>query len=175
MLFIVALGVIFKGAPFAYDFYQQGKADIVDFKDKRERLKQLILRKDFWQLEYNKSLKQKSVWNKELFSAKSNELVAAKVQSMIKQMAKQTGVNVESMRLAEFQQSNDWLLVSLSVTIRAKSDNVMNFITRVRSNQQKLLIKSMSIRSNRNTLSGTITMVGFSKAIGNNSDAKKET
>jgi len=170
MLFIIALGIIFKGAPLAYTFYQQGRSDVVDFKDKRERLQRLIKRQDFWQSEYDKSLKQTAALNKELFNANSNELVAAKVQSVIKNLAKQSGVRIDSMHLAEFRQSGEWLLVSLSLSINAQSSNLINLLNKIKSNKQKILIKGVSLRTYTNSISGklrgsltgTITVVGFS-------------
>jgi len=181
MLFIIALGIIFKGAPFAYSIYQQGRIDVVNFKDKRERLINLIKRQDFWQSEYNKSLKQVAVLNKELFIANSNELVAAKVQSVIKNLAKQSGVRVDSMHLAEFRQSGEWLLVSLSLSINAQSNSLVNLLNKIKSNKQTILIKGVSLRSYSNSskgamrksLTGTITVVGFSRTNPTSSTAKE--
>jgi hypothetical protein len=172
MLFIVLLGLIFKGAPFAYSIYQQGRSDVVNFKDKRERLIRLINRKDFWQSEYNKSLEQEADLNKELFIAKSNELVAAKVQSVIKTLAKESGVRIDSMHLAEFRQSGKWLLVSLSLSINSKSNNLINLLNKIKSNNKTLLIKGVSFRHYSDSLIGTITVVGFSRSMVPNSVVK---
>ncbi len=165
LLFIVLLGVIFKGIPFAYETYQQRKNDINVLKDKKQKLKFLIKQMPTWKIEYDNAVKQKALLEKELFAASSNELVAAKVQSVIKNLAKQSSVRVESMHLAEFQESNNWLLVSLSVTIKADTANIMDLLHKIRANKQKLLIKEVNIRTFRKTLSGTITLVGFSKSI----------
>ncbi|MFK5985574.1 MAG: GspMb/PilO family protein [Pseudomonadota bacterium] len=181
MLLIVFLGIMFKGAPFAYTMYQQGKNDIIDFKDKRERIRQLMFRQEFWQAEYDKSLKQNEILSKELFTANSNELVAAKVQSVIKNLAKQSGVRIDSMHLAEFRQSGEWLLVSLSISINAQSSNLVDLLQKLKSNQQKLLIKGVRLRSYSNSLNGalrkslngTITVVGFSRSTTTSSDEKE--
>ena len=172
MLFIVLMGLLFKGAPFAYSIYQQGRTDVVNFKDKRERLIRLINRKDYWQSEYNKSLEQEAALNKELFIANSNELVAAKVQSVIKNLAKQSGVRIDSMHLAEFRQSGEWLLVSLSLSINTQSNNLINLLNKMKSNKQTLLIKGVSLRHYSESLIGTITVVGFSRSMGSNSVVK---
>ena len=165
MLLIVVLGFLFKGGPFVYEKYIDRKADIANLEDKKDRLKALLKRRDFWHGEFNKTVKQQISIEKQLFTAPSNELVAAKVQAVIKKLAKLSGVRVESMRLAEFQQSENWLLVNLSVTIKAGSAKVINFLGKIQSNEKKLLIKDMSIRSYRNSLNGTITVVGFSQSI----------
>ncbi|MFK5894186.1 MAG: type II secretion system protein GspM [Pseudomonadota bacterium] len=181
MLLIVTLGIMFKGIPFAYESYQQRKNDIKELKDKKQRLKNLIDQVGTWKIAYDQSLKQKKLLEKELFTASSNELVAAKVQLVIKNLARQSNVRVESMHLAEFQESDNWLLVSLSVTIKADAANVIKLLNKIRANKQKLLIKEISIRSylnnlrnsQRNTLNGSITLVGFSKSITQQS-AEKE-
>jgi hypothetical protein len=165
MLAIVVLGFMFKGVPFAYETYQQRKSDIKTVKDKKQRLKHLISQKDYWQVEHDNTLKQKALLEKELFTANSNELVAAKVQAVIKELARQSDVRVESMLLAEFQQSADWLLVSLSITIKANANNVINLLHKIGANKQKLLIKEISFRSYNNVLNGTITLVGFSHSV----------
>ena len=181
MLLIVGLGVLFKGIPFAYETYQQRKIDVKILKDKKQRLKVLIGEEDSWKIGYENSIKQTALLEKQLFTAGSNELVAAKVQSLIKKLAKQSSVRVESMQLAEFQESDDWLLVSLSVIVKADAENVINLLNKIRANKQKLLIKEISIRSYRNSLtggyygtslSGTITLVSFSKSITQDSAEK---
>jgi hypothetical protein len=165
MLLIVVLGFLFKGGPFVYQKYMDRQDDIANLVDKKVRLKALLKRRDFWYGEFNKSVKQQAIIEKELFTATSNELVAAKVQSVIKKLAKSSGVRVDSMRLAEFQQSEAWLLVNLSVTIKAGSAEVINFLGKIQANEKKLFIKDMSLRSYRNSMNGTITIVGFSKSI----------
>jgi len=162
MLLIVILGVLFKGIPFAYEMYQQRKSDIKILKDKKQRLKHLIRKADYWKAEHDKTLKQKTLLEKELFTASSNELVAAKLQSVIKGLARQSVVRVDSMRLAEFQRSGDWLLVSLSISIKAKAGNIVQLLHKIRTNKKKLLIKEINVRSFNNTLNGSITLVGFS-------------
>jgi len=160
---IALLGILFKGIPFAYQQYQQGKLDILDLKDKKYKVNRLIGRKIFWKQEYDKSIQQQNSLKQKLFIAKSNELVAAKVQLVIKRLAKQSGVNIESIGLAEFKQSNTWLLVSLTINVRANANNVIVFFNKLKINKQKILIEKMSIYSNRNTLNGSITIIGFSK------------
>ena len=160
---IAALGFLFKGVPYAYKQHQQGRMDVVDLKKKKDQVHSLMRRKVFWQQEYDKSITQQNILKQQLFIAKSNELVAAKVQSVIKLLAKQSGVKIESVRLAEFQQSEHWLLVSLSVNVRANTNKIVSFLNKLKTNKQKLLIEKMSVNSNRNILNGTITIVGFSK------------
>lgn len=173
MLFALAgLGFMFKGAPYAYNSYQQGREDVVNLKVKKNRLTRLLGKENYWKGELNKKLEQEKELKKQYFTAKSNELVAAKIQSIIKQIAKSSGVNIESIRLAEFQQSGEWLLVSLSVNVRGNSASVMGFLAKLQSNQQKLFIKEMSLHSNRNLLSGSVTLVGFSQSVDNT--AKKD-
>ena len=164
MLLIMLSGVMLKGLPFAYQKYLDRKQDISALKDKRTSLKALMSRNAFWQVEFNKSIEQQKQLEKELFTAKSNELVAAKVQSVIKKLAKQSGLRVESMRLAEFQQSGQWLLVSLSITIKANSTQLIKLLNKIKANKQKLFIKDISVRSYRKLLNGSITLVAFSKS-----------
>lgn len=164
MLLIMVLGLMLKGLPFAYQKYLDRKHDISALKDKKSALKALMSRAGFWQVEFDKSIQQQQQHEKELFTAKSNELVAAKVQSVIKKLAKQSGLRVESMRLAEFQQSGNWLLVSLSITIKANSTQLIQLLKKIKVNKQKLLIKEISIRSYRKLLNGSITLVAFSKS-----------
>jgi len=175
MLLIIVVGTLFKGVPFAYEMYQQRKNDIKTLKDKKQRLKHLIRKKDYWQAEHNKIVKQKTVLEKQLFTASSNELVAAKVQSVIKDLAKKSDVRVNSMRLAEFQHSADWLLVSLSLTIKANANNVVSFIHKIKTNNKKLLIKKISVNSYKNLLNGTITLIGFSRSVEKAQDTKDDS
>lgn len=160
-LLLLAVGVIAKGIPFVYQQYQQRKQAISLTQQKIARLQALIKKQIFWQQEYDKAIKQQQFHQSRLFHGGSNELVAARIQSQIKELAKQAGIQIESIRQAEFQQAENWLLISLSVNFKAASDNFIRFLTLLKKHPKKISVKSLAIRSYRNQINGSFTLVGM--------------
>ncbi len=162
-LLILLLGGLFKGIPALYQKYQQRKEDIALLQTKIERLKALKRKQLFWQQEYERLNSLQQNLQQQLFSASSNELVAARIQAKIKALAKKAGVRIDSIRQAEFQQTQQWLLVSLTVNFKTPVANFEKFLQQIEASTQKLWFKGVNIRSYRNSINGSLTLVGMSK------------
>ncbi|MCK5647510.1 MAG: hypothetical protein KAI22_01410 [Gammaproteobacteria bacterium] len=169
-LAILAIGVIARGIPLVTQAYQSGIAAVEESKEKINRLKKLQAREAYWRTEFNKISKDEKQLSAQLFSGNSPELIAARVQERLKTLARQSGVKVDSMSLPDLNQSDDWLLISQTMTFKAPTKNLMELMKMIKKSKPTLIMTDVQMRAFRDMLSCTIKVVGFS-----HSAAKQES
>ncbi|MCU7834259.1 MAG: hypothetical protein KZQ83_03315 [gamma proteobacterium symbiont of Taylorina sp.] len=161
-LAILVIGVVAQGIPFAYKIYQSGIDEVEQLKQKRSRLKKLMARQNYWRTEFEKNNKQKQQLLKKLFVGKSPELIAARVQGKLKTLAKKSGIKVDSMSLPDLKQSEDWLLVTQTMSFKAHSDKFMKVLNLIKKSNPSLVVIDVQVRTYRKMLNCTLKVVGFS-------------
>ena len=162
LVVIMVFTFIFEGVPILTNYYADSVDEIDQLITRIERLDKLLQKEDFWDKEYSKIKSAEEEKITQLFSAKSRELVAAKLQSLLKKMARENSVNLESLNLPEFKKNSQWLIISQSISIKGSTANIFNFIKSIESNNKKLVLSDIKLRSNRRQLRGSLTIVGFS-------------
>jgi len=161
-LVILAVGVIARGIPFVTQSYQSGIAAVEESKEKINRLKKLQAREVYWQTEFKKISKDEKQLLTQLFAGHSPELIAARVQEKLKTLARKSGIKVDSMSLPDLNQSDDWLLISQTMTFKAPTSNLMELMTMIKKSKPTLIVTDVQMRAFRKMLSCTIRVVGFS-------------
>lgn len=164
-LAILVIGIIVQGIPFAIKTYNAGIDDVEELKQKRSRLKRLLAREDYWRVEFDQNNKQKQQLSKKLFVGKSPELVAARVQGTLKALAKKSGIKVDSISLPDLKHSEDWLLVTQTMSFKAPSDKLMKVLELIKKSEPSLVVIEVQVRSYRKILNCTLKVVAFSRPV----------
>ncbi len=160
---LLGIAVIVQGIPYALKSYQTGVDSIADLKHKKGRLKKLLARTFYWQAEYKKTNEQKKQLETQLFIGKSPELIAARVQGTLKKLAQKSSIKVDSMSLPDKKYSEDWLLVTQTMSFKTSSNKLMNMLELIKKSKPTLVVKNVQVRSYRKTLNCTLKVVAFSR------------
>jgi len=163
LIIMLFLTFIVKATPFYINYYEKNLNDIELLLEKKERLDKLLQKDAFWKKEYSKIKIAEEKKIKQLFSAKSRELVAAKLQTLIKNLAQRSGTKIESTHLPEFKKNEHWLIFSQNISIKGKANNIFKFLEMIEKDKKKLVITNVKLRSSRHQLSGSLTVVSFSR------------
>ncbi len=162
-LAIMAVGFLSQGIPWAIRYHQAGVDKIEEIRLKRSRLKKLYENQAYWISEYKKSSSKEKKLNKQLFEGRSPELIAGRLQGQLKNLARKSGIKVDSMSLADFKRVDEWLLITQTMSFKSPSSNVVKLLNSIKSSVPALIVQDVQIRSYRNTLNCTLKVVGFSR------------
>ena len=165
LIAILLLTLLLEGIPGILNYYKSNLNDIDLLVKKTEHLDKILQKNKFWQEEYSKIKNAEEKKSIQLFSAKSRELVAAKLQSLLKSLARKNNVNIESTLLPEFKNNSRWIIISQNISIKGSAKNIFNFVQAIEKNNKKLIITHTKLRSNRKQLRGSISVAGFSQEL----------
>ena len=71
---------------------------------------------------------------------------------------------MNSTRLAESVEANDWLMISQEMSFRTgDASYTVNFLRQLENSQPRLRVRDFSLNRSRNQYSGSITVVGFAQ------------
>lgn len=97
-----------------------------------------------------------------IFSGATVPLIEAAIQQDLSRYARESGLTVNSTRLAERLETEGWLLVSQEMSFRTTDANrTVAFLGRLSESQPRLRVTDFSISRSRTQYSGSITVVGF--------------
>jgi hypothetical protein len=162
---ILVIGSMVKGVPFAIKSYQAGIDEVELLKEKRRRLKKLLARTDYWRAEFEKTNQKQQHLLTKLFVGQSAELIAARVQGNLKELAKKSNIKVDSMSLPDFQYQDDWLLVTQTLSFKTPSQQLMIMINLIKQSNPRLVIIDIQVQAYRRQLNCTLKIVGFSRTL----------
>jgi DNA repair ATPase RecN len=164
-LFIFFFGVIpFFLYPIATDFYNNYWQSIDKLQQDIQRYRKLAQRADFWQQENQRAKFEQQQIESSLLSGKNRQLVGAKMQSIIKKLAKKNQITFKSLEPPDTSFSTEqWLLVIQSIQFEANSTALLKFLQALERHYINLQIISLEIRRYSNKLSGSIKIIGFSR------------
>jgi len=167
---LLAVGVLFKGIPYAMDVYREGVEDVDFIKKQRRALKQLSAQKETWEQEFKNYKKHEKTLMKQVYQGGSKEVLAAKLREQLRGLARKNQVEVNSMDLPDYLSNDDWLLIMQVMSFKATEQNMVNMIASINNHQPTLKIIDLSLRSYRNKLNGTIKVVGFNRITSESED-----
>ncbi len=99
-----------------------------------------------------------------IFSGATIPLIEAAIQQDLSRYARESGLTVNSTRLAERLQTEGWLLISQEMSFRTSDANrTIAFLQRLGDSRPRLLVTDFSISRSRSQYSGAITVVGFAR------------
>jgi len=132
-------------------------------KDQVHRLRRLGNQHTKWQQENDKATKKQTDIEAGLLTGRTQNLIAADLQSILKKQAGSSKLRIKSLELAEFVGLENWLLVSQKLRFEAKSQHLFDFVNGLKIGEIRLEIVDLEVRVARaNQLQGTITISGFS-------------
>jgi multidrug resistance efflux pump len=163
---VIFLGIIlpFQLGPMAYDFFRNYRQSIEKLHQDIERYKKLGKKAEYWKQENQQAKLERDKIKAGLLPGDNRELVGAKMQSLVRQLAQNAGIRFKSLDPPDTSLSTgEWVLVIQSMQFEAKSKTLMNFLKAVDDAQVNLAIASLNIRSRRGQLTGSIKILGFSR------------
>lgn len=167
LMLALALGVLVvlsRGVPALRGMYAERALQIEQLRDAIVREQRLIDDTELWRERRENLEADTDSLDARLFTGNSSPMVAAAIQRQVRQYAADAGINIVSARLAEPQETGDWLMVaqSLSFTLSNQSAT-LEFLGRLEQSSPYLGVTRFTMRRARNQYTGEITVVGFSR------------
>lgn len=155
----------FQLYPVMYDYYNDYTTSVQKLNINIERYKELSKNAEFWEKE-NKDTKQlRDQVNAGLLSGKNRELIGAKMQALITQLAKRTGIIFKNLDPPDTSYTTgQWMLVVQSMQFEATSYTLMRFLQAVQNHRIHLKVTTLDVRARKNKLNCKIRISGFSRA-----------
>ncbi len=168
-LLYVALAIFFaymlpfELLPLAVEHYRKTRDHIQQLQANIERYQRLEQQTQIWRERHQEVLTQQEQVNAGLLQGSTRDLVAARLQTLLKEAAQRNKLQVQSLDLPEFVAAGDWLLVTQNIRFQAESTELLNFLRTLQENPTFLPIITLDVRGYRGErLSGSIKITGFS-------------
>ena len=150
--------------PYARNFYGDYWDSLDKARQEIERRSGLMGRVEHWEAENKRAKQEQKQIENGLLPGNTRELVGAKMQELVRQLAQTAGIKFKSLDMPDASLSTgEWVLVIQSMLFEANSKTLMKFLRAVDNAKVNLVIVSLDIRTNRNKLSCTIKITGFSR------------
>jgi hypothetical protein len=169
LLFIAALMFFgymlpFYMWPIASSYYQNYRDNIERLQTQIERYEKLAADATFWEEENQKAKLERDKTLAGLLQGDNRELVGAKMQGLIKQLAQNTGITFKTLDPPDTSLSTgEWVLVIQSMQFEADSRTLIEFLKALQRTPETLKVASLDVRSSRTQLTCTIKVTGFSR------------
>ena len=152
----------FKIIPMLYDSFEQEYDKVYKIKDNINRYKRLWVNRDQWHKNHADSVAEWQSVKMSTLQGTTRDIVASKLQDILKQVANKHTLTVRTLALPEFAETAGWLLVTQSMEFEGNSQNLMNFIKEIEQHATRMHIGSLEIRSLRQKkLNANIQVTGF--------------
>lgn len=150
--------------PAVGDIYDAREADIEDVLLAIEREERLIENSLAWRDRRIEAEVQQAQIESQIFSGDTIPLIEANIQRDLSQHARDSGLSVNSTRLAESLEADDWLMISQEMSFRTgDAGNTVTFLRQLENSQPRLRVRDFSLSRSRNQYNGSITVVGFAR------------
>lgn len=168
IFFLIFMGYAlpFEVWPQAFAYYERYRQNIEKLTGDIERYRNLGAKADFWQTQNQEEKKKRDEIFASLLEGGSQEVVGARIQGLLRELAQNAGMTLKSLNVAEFSRTRkgDWALVTQTMQFEANSTSVMNFLQAIKKAKELLFVTSLDMRNNSSgILSGTIKVTGFSR------------
>ncbi len=129
-----------------------------------EREQRLIAETETWQARRDDVQQQQELLEQQIFSGGTIPVIEANIQRSLSADARESGITVNSTRLAERLETQGWLLISQEMSFSTtNAANTVSFLRKLEDSKPRLRVTDFSIARSRNQYSGSITVVGFAK------------
>ena len=166
----VIVAVIFAATtilPYVQYTYRERQGNIEEVLLEIDREQRLIENTLNWR-ERRVEVEQRAVeLEQEIFSGDTIPLVEADIQRALSQYARESGILINSTRLAERLETDSWLMISQEMSFRTPdATNTVGFLERLENSIPRLFIRDFSLNRTRAQYTGSITVVGFALSEG---------
>jgi hypothetical protein len=162
---LAAAVLVVRVLPLAYGYYRAGRDDIALLEERITRYETLIEEQEAWQ--ERETLKRAEISDLEswAFPGGNPNLVGSSLQRFLRQAADQAGIAVRETRVAEYSYVGEWLKVSQEMSFTLEESQILPFLNAIQQLRPRLHVEAFNLStSSRRGFSGTITVVGFSRA-----------
>jgi hypothetical protein len=161
---LFGLVLIVRIVPMLFNYYQQNREDLALLQERKDRYQQLILDVDRWQETQTLKLAETADLESWIFEGTNPNLVGSSVQRSLRQAVEQSSVNIREMSVAQYNYIDDWLMVSQEMNFALEQANILPFLSALQATRPRLHVSAFNVTRNRSQYTGSITVVGFSRA-----------
>ena len=152
--------------PITQNIYGDYWQSVEKLQQNIERLDGLKERVKYWEEENKHAKQEQQKINASLLPGNTSKLIGAKMQKLVRQLAKNAGMTIKTLEPPDTSLSTgEWLLVIQSVQFEANSKTLMQFLQAINDDKSNLAIVNLDVRNNRKKLTGNIKLTGFSRVI----------
>lgn len=145
--------------------YTERQENIENIRADISREKRLIEESALWRTRRAEAELTQSELEKQIFVGDTIPVVEASIQRELSQRARDAGITVNSTRLAERLETNDWLLISQEMSFTTSdAGNTVDFLQELKETEPRLRVIDFSLNRSRNRYNGSITVVGFARS-----------
>jgi hypothetical protein len=163
---VIFVGYIlpFQLVPVVLKLYRDYQTTIENLTQQIEREIELGKRAEYWETENRRVKQEQEKIEAGLLAGRTRELVGARMQGLIKQLAQEAGITFRTLEPPDTSfNSGEWVLVIQSMQFEANSGTLMAFLQALANAKENLKVVSLEVRSYRDRLNGTIKVTGFSR------------
>ena len=161
---VAALFVVTQIFPAVQNLYQDREANIEDVLLAITREERLLENSLDWRERRINAQVQQANLETQIFSGDTIPLIEANIQRDLSQHGRESGLTINSTRLAERLETDEWLMISQEMSFRTTDpSNTVTFLERLENSTPRLRVKDFSLDRSRNQYSGAITVVGFAR------------
>lgn len=172
-ILFVGYVIPFQIAPLVWKESKQLLANIEKQKAEIARLHVLKSETDKWQREFELVSQQFQATESGLLSGETRALVSARAQSLLKEYAAHSKINLTSFELPEFVETGSWLLLTQSLKFEANSQQLMNFLLTLKQSTVKFWVVSLEVSVvGVNHVSGSLKVSAFSRKVHDEKETK---
>lgn len=147
--------------------YQERQRNIEQVSLDIEREQRLIENTASWRERRVDVESRRGELEAQIFSGNTIPVMEANIQRALSQHARESDITVSSTRLAERLEANSWILISQEMSFRTSdAANTIAFLEKLENSMPRLRVTDFSLNRSRNQYSGSITVVGFARSVG---------
>lgn len=146
-------------------FYNTRQDNVENIRLEIAREKRLIEETENWRERRISVEESQAEFERQIFDGDTIPFVEADIQTALSQRARDSGITVNSTRLAESIATDAWLMISQEMSFRTNdASNTVTFLQKLRESEPRLRVTEFSINRSRNQYNGSITVVGFARS-----------
>lgn len=159
--------VVVNGFPTIYQIYEDGQSDNERMELDLAREANIIFATGDWRDRRIQTEAKLEGLQNDIFQAETLSLVSANIQRDLRRYASEAGISVTSTKLAENRETKGWLMVEQEMSFRMTDESSsMQFLELLEQSTPHLEVTAFSMRRNRSQITGSVTVVAFSRPDG---------
>ncbi len=167
LLLLTAIGAVFLGSYLlpAIGAWSEGRGQRIEaLRIALGQEQRLIENSARWAADRASAELRETEMQLSIFSGGTIPLIEAAIQQDLSRYARESGLTVNSTRLAERLETEGWLLISQEMSFRTTDANrTVAFLERLAASMPRLRVADFSLSRSRTQYTGAITVVGFAR------------
>ena len=163
---VAVLFAVVNGFPTIYQIYEDRQSDNERIELDLAREANIIFATGDWRDRRIQTEAKLEALQNSIFQGETLSLVSANIQRDLRRYASEAGISVTSTKLAENRATKGWLMVEQEMSFRMSDEsNSMEFLELLEQSKPHLEVTAFSMRRNRSQITGSVTVVGFSRPV----------